>query len=144
MRGEEPAVGNEQVFLSGCRSHCQEWPCSSEPSFTGCSRGNTFTMASPDKNTCVRAHAHNTLSLSNSPRCLNLAFPLCQVLTVLSFCFYHVCLLHPPKSDCLGILNPYKEQMSHPVESSFLFKPRMRTVSVMVSFSPSFWLKIHP
>ena len=92
---------------------------------------------------CVHMHTH-ALSLSNSPRCLNLAFPLCQVLTVLSFYFYHVCLLHPPKSDCLGILNPYKEQMSHPVESSFLFKPRMRTVSVMVSFSPSFWLKIHP
>lgn len=91
----------------------------------------------------MHARAH-VVALTHSPRHFNLSFPLCQVLTVLSFYFYHFSLLHPPKSDCLGILNPYKEQVSHLIESGFLFKPRMRTVSVMIGLSLSIVLKLHP
>lgn len=80
---------------------------------------------------CVHAHAR-FFALAHGPRRLNLSLPLWQVLPVL-FYFYHFSLLSPPKSDCLGILNPYKEQMSHPTESSFLFTPRMRTVSWLAS-----------
>lgn len=127
--------------LCGFRSCCQE----SEPSLTAYSGANTFTIISPDKDTCAHVHiCACVLFLLYNPRRFHLSLPLCQVLPVLFFYFYLFSLLPPPRRDCLGILNPYKEQTSHPIESSFLFKPRMRTVSIKVVLNPSVVLKIRP
>lgn len=55
--------------------------------------------------------------------------------------------LHPaaprPKSDRLGTLTLYKEQMSPAIESTFPFRPRVRRAFVTIGLSPSVLLKTH-
>lgn len=121
-------------------------PAHQSTCFTACSGGSILTYLPwhPPKLVrvcaCACACTH-TLTHSYAARA-TLIWPFHCPTFVLCFLFLQLIpATHPPRDPCLGILNLYKEQMPHTIESSFLFKPRMGTMFVMVGLSPSVLLQ---